>query len=314
VSRSKIAPFYGSDDLQVEAGVEKTVDPSDVADRPLVVGLCGTDAHILRGTFPAVPGTVLGHEIAGEVVALGAAVGYLVRGDLVAVEPHVYCGHCRFCRVGAEHLCVNKRIFGIHLDGGLATHQVVPARCANKVPNGMNSEVAALCKPLDRCVHSVNRLDLHPERRDAARAFSADHLVDPDGQAAGDLLANVTEGPGFSTVIEAVDSAAALEFAIAHSAQGGQILVFDVAAPAFQARVTPFDVFAKELTIIGMIRNAIPSARTLAAASDSIHDLDRVHAAMKTQRQRVDAKVSCQRLVEASSPYWPTVGSGSDDR
>lgn len=333
-SKKKAALFYGPHDLRVEEVATEKVAPDAVAIRPLVVGLCGTDSHILDGAFPAVPRTVLGHEIAGEIIELGDHVDYLARGDLVTVEPHIYCGRCHFCRLGAEHLCLNKQAFGIHLDGGLATQLVVPGRCAFKVPDGINPEAAALCEPLGCCVHGMDRLnplqgdtmliigagpaglmltrlaalrgvsnlvvsDLRTDRREAAMAFGAHHAVDPSAQGADDFLVNITEGVGFSTVIEAVGSAPTFEFALAHVAQGGRILVFGVAPQGVQATVRPFDIFAKELAIIGTVRNPFTHERALSLLPQmpveelniQKYTLDEIHSAIDAQRQGFGGKV-----------------------
>jgi 2-desacetyl-2-hydroxyethyl bacteriochlorophyllide A dehydrogenase len=298
------------------------------------VGLCGTDAHIFEGRFPAVPRTVLGHEIAGEIVEVGDDVDCLARGDLVAVEPHLYCGRCHFCRVGAEHLCLKKQAFGIHLDGGLATHLVVPAGCAYKVPDAIGPDAAALCEPLGCCVHGMDRLgprlgdsmliigagpagllltrlaalrgvsplvvcDLLPERRDVAKFFGADHVVDPGSQAAPQAFADATAGLGFSTVIEAVGTAATFEFAIAHAAQGGRIMIFGAASQDDRAEVKPFEIFAKELTVIGTVRNPYTHKRALSLLPRiPVHDLDiqkydldHVHSAIEAQQRGIGTKI-----------------------
>ncbi len=71
-------------------------------------GICGTDLHIADGEFPPTPYPIVpGHEFAGEVVALGPGVSGLSEGTRVAVDPSLYCGRCRFCRVGKGNLCEN---------------------------------------------------------------------------------------------------------------------------------------------------------------------------------------------------------------
>jgi len=68
-------------------------------------GICGTDLHILQGEFaPSLP-VIPGHELAGEVVAVGADVSEVRTGDLVAVDPSLYCGECHYCRLGRTNLC-----------------------------------------------------------------------------------------------------------------------------------------------------------------------------------------------------------------
>src|SRR5574341_1577729 len=101
--------FHGRGDLRLDELAVPDPQPGEVRLRPLAAGLCGTDAHILHGEFPAACPVVLGHEVAGVVDALGADVKGLAEGDLVSVQPNTYCGVCRYCRTGREHLCPGLR-------------------------------------------------------------------------------------------------------------------------------------------------------------------------------------------------------------
>lgn len=96
-------------------------------------------------------------------------------------------------------------------------------------------------------------------------------------------------------MIEAVGSPATFELAIAHGAQGGRILVFGAASPGVEAGVKPFDIFAKELTILGTVRNPYTHGRARSVLPHipfsklDIHkfDLDEVHSAIEAQQQGV---------------------------
>ncbi len=93
--------------------------------------ICGTDVHIYdwndwaQKTIP-VPMTV-GHEFAGEIVELGRAVTVLKVGQRVSGEGHVVCGHCRNCRAGQRHLCINTKGTGVNIPGCFAEYLVMPA-------------------------------------------------------------------------------------------------------------------------------------------------------------------------------------------
>jgi len=125
--------------------------------------------RILRGEFPAVCPGVLGHEFAGTVAGVGTGVSSVAVGDLVAVEPHIYRGICRSCRDGREHLCPDRRAFGVHLPGGFAEHAVVRARNAYPVPDGVSAPVAALTGPLGCAPHGIERSEIRPS--DAVTVF-----------------------------------------------------------------------------------------------------------------------------------------------
>src|SRR5207247_9848039 len=75
------------------------------------IGVCGTDLHAFRGRQPffSYP-RVLGHELAGEIVEIGANHRGLAAGDRVAVEPYVACGACRACRMGRYNCCASLQV------------------------------------------------------------------------------------------------------------------------------------------------------------------------------------------------------------
>ena len=154
----KALRFYGSHNLRLEDVPRPDPGPGEVRVKPMAVGICGTDQHILDGSYNSCPPLTLGHEVAGFVDAVGHGVRGIREGDLITVEPHRYCGVCRYCRLGKEHLCLEKRAFGVHLDGGMAEYEVIPERAAYRLPDGMDPRVGALCEPLSCCVHGMDRL------------------------------------------------------------------------------------------------------------------------------------------------------------
>lgn len=104
--------FHGPHDLRLEDLPLPEVGPNEVRILPEAVGLDGTDLHIMEGEFPSARPVVLGHEVAGVVDGIGSEVRNVGEGDLITVEPHRYCGECRYCRLGREHLCLRKQVRG----------------------------------------------------------------------------------------------------------------------------------------------------------------------------------------------------------
>lgn len=87
--------------------------PGEVVVAVELAGICGTDLHVLRGDFGAAPpGTILGHEFVGHVVAVGSGVTRLSAGDRVVNSDFTACGNCRWCRRGGHWHCVERRFFG----------------------------------------------------------------------------------------------------------------------------------------------------------------------------------------------------------
>ena len=151
--------YHGHPELILEQLSVPEVTPGQVLIKPLAVGIDGTDAHVLAGEFPANVPIVPGHEVAGLVEKVGRGVKSIKEGDLVCVEPHEYCGVCRYCRIGKEHLCVSKKAFGFHLNGGLAERMLIPEKVAYLVPEGLSPEIGCLAEPVSCCVHAMDRLN-----------------------------------------------------------------------------------------------------------------------------------------------------------
>jgi propanol-preferring alcohol dehydrogenase len=110
--------------------------PGEVLVRVLACGVCRTDLHVTDGDLPAHrPGVVPGHEVVGEVVALGPDVTRLRTGQLVgAAWLRSTCGRCRWCRSRRENLCRASTYTGWDADGGYAELMTVPAEYAYPLP------------------------------------------------------------------------------------------------------------------------------------------------------------------------------------
>jgi L-iditol 2-dehydrogenase len=127
-------------------------------------GLCGSDLRTLRSghrkvAFP----WIIGHEICGEVVAVGTGYqGPWQEGDRLAVGPVVYCGECDFCVDGQYELCENYREIAQAWLGGLAEYIAIPEeslrlgtiQCA---PEGLDPAFAAISEPVSSCVNAQDR-------------------------------------------------------------------------------------------------------------------------------------------------------------
>ena len=139
--------------------------PWEVAVRIRAVGVCGSDMHFYledgcAGTPAAYP-QVLGHEPAGEVVAVGPGVDDLKVGDRVAIEPAISCSRCEYCRAGRRNLCEYIQFMGgIQLPGLLREYAVVPRENALKVPDAMSFVDAAAIEPVAVLLHARNLAQL----------------------------------------------------------------------------------------------------------------------------------------------------------
>lgn len=133
--------------------------PGEVRVRMVVAGVCHSDISGTTGTFPMPLPYVVGHEGAGEVVAVGDDVGSLAPGDHVILSWMPPCGSCRFCLGGQPNLCLNEvasstlarrfslggeQVYGFSGTGTFAEETVVSAKAAIKVPEDVPLDVAAL--------------------------------------------------------------------------------------------------------------------------------------------------------------------------
>src|ERR1700688_4900180 len=130
-----------------DISVGEVTDPVPGANHIVVdvrsCGICGTDLHLADGDYeaaryPLVPG----HEFAGEVVAVGQGVSSVREGSLVAVDPSLYCGHCRPCRSGHGNLCENWNAIGVSVAGAAAEYVAVPEWNAHPLPAGFDMSLA----------------------------------------------------------------------------------------------------------------------------------------------------------------------------
>ena len=100
---------------------EAEPDPDQVKLRIAAAGICGTDIHILRGTWRCDYPVVIGHEFCGTVIEVGSRVrGFKVGDRVVAANPAKTCGHCRHCISGNAFMCPERVSAGYMIDGAFA--------------------------------------------------------------------------------------------------------------------------------------------------------------------------------------------------
>ncbi|HVX99998.1 MAG TPA: L-idonate 5-dehydrogenase [Pseudorhodoplanes sp.] len=152
-------------DLRVEPYEICDPGPRQVKVRVGAGGICGSDLHYYQhggfGTVRIREPMVLGHEVAGTVVAAGSAVTGIKPGDRIAINPSNPCLSCKFCREGAHHHCLDMRFYGSamrfpHVQGAFREEIVIEEHQAFPVGDISLGE-AAFAEPLSVCLHAVNR-------------------------------------------------------------------------------------------------------------------------------------------------------------
>lgn len=136
---------------------------NDVKIRLMVLGICGSDIHYYtRGQIGSqvvkYPFTV-GHECAGVVVETGHDVTRVRKGEIIAVEPAMWCGTCDQCLSGRQHTCRNLKFLGCpgQAEGSLSEYIVMPENSCFPLPDKLTPDHGAISEPLSIGVYSVKK-------------------------------------------------------------------------------------------------------------------------------------------------------------
>ncbi|MFO7263029.1 MAG: alcohol dehydrogenase catalytic domain-containing protein [Bacillota bacterium] len=139
---------------------EPLVDAAGILIQVHYAGICGTDLHILHGSYNCSPPIVLGHECAGIVKAVGPLVNNVQVHDRVMLLPANgwTCQQCDYCRKGYYMFCPSRRGLGINMHGCFTKYVVVKEDMVFKVPSGVSLREAALAEPLACALQAVEEL------------------------------------------------------------------------------------------------------------------------------------------------------------
>jgi len=131
---------------------EPVAQPGEVVLKVAYAGICGSElSGYLGHNALRVPPLVMGHEFAGQVVALGAEAQarnpQVTAGQSVTANPLIYCGVCQFCMRGLNQLCIARQLIGAARPGAYAEYVSVPAELVAPLPPGMSLRTGALAEP-----------------------------------------------------------------------------------------------------------------------------------------------------------------------
>jgi L-iditol 2-dehydrogenase len=151
--------------IEIKQSSIPELKPGQVLIHPRATGICGSDLHLWRhgkiGTLELHGNCVLGHESAGDVLAVGEGVTDIKSGDRVAIEPGVPCGKCFLCWQGDYNLCEDVQFIGVYpYPGAMQRYIVHDARFVFKLPDNMSYAEGALVEPVSVAYHGVRRADL----------------------------------------------------------------------------------------------------------------------------------------------------------
>lgn len=282
---------------------------SEVLVRVKRCGVCHSDLHVQDGYFAlggdkrlditkhrALPFT-LGHEIAGVIEAAGESADGAAVGRAVAIYPWIGCGSCAWCRAGAENMCSEHRHLGIAVDGGFASHVVVPhpRYLLDYAPLSPDFAAPLMCSGLtaysalkrlaDRAqrgpvllvgIGGVGMMglaiaralfhepplvaDVDAGKRAAAIAAGAALAFDPADPQARKAIMTATGG-GIMAACDFVGSDKSLQFATGVLGRGGKVVVTGLLGGNFSIAAAMIAI--KAMTIEGTLTGTLAEAREL---------------------------------------------------
>jgi len=314
----RAALYYGRRDLRLETAPEPNAGAGEVKLRVLYNGICGSDLHeyydgpITTRTTPhpltgvANP-VIMGHELCGEVVALGDDVEDLSLGDLVAVDPLESCGTCIWCTAGQYPHCPVVALHGYNRgSGGLADFTVVRRSMAHRLHPSLTPIQGALIEPLAVAWNTVNRcrleagqtaaihgagpigigvyltlrrrgveaiiFDPSPGRRAVLERLGARHVIDPSSCDPISAIRDLTGGHGAHASVDAAGGATAFRSTLLGTRVNGTAVV--VAIHHAPVVIPPFDLLMPEVYLTGVAMSAHAFPSVIEEAARGAYPLD----------------------------------------
>ena len=247
-------------------------------------GICGSDMHIYHGSSPvATYPRVIGHEIAGEIIEIGAHVVEFKVGDHVVMDPVIHCGTCYQCKIGRRNVCANLRVRGVHVDGGYQEYLVLPETSIHKIPDSLSWDDAIMVEPFTIAEQVCSRAeviasdvmfimgagpvglsvlklaklygatcyisDIQEHRLALAKAYGADAVIDAGKENVSDRINDLTNGAGATVVTDAVCSVNSFEQALDYVCSAGRIIALGF-SPVPSA-IAQLKITAREIDIRG---------------------------------------------------------------
>jgi len=284
----------------------RTLDvPVPAADEALVrvkaVGLCGSDVHYYEhgriGNYIVRYPMILGHEAAGEVVAVGGNVRNVAVGQRVTIEPGVTCGRCAYCKSGRYNLCPEVRFLATPpYDGAFCEYIAIRSDFLYPIPDGMSDEKAALIEPFSVGLHAVRRgglkpgetvvimgmgpigalalaaakasgagrvigVDVEPFRLEIALKMGASEVVNAAEEDAAAAVKRILGKDGADLAIETAGNGQAVKNAVGSVRRGGSVVIVGL-PPQPETALNIGQIVDGEIDIYGVFRyhNTYPAA------------------------------------------------------
>lgn len=262
--------------------------PGEAMMKVRAAGVGLTLVTMRTGVFGGEAPRVMGHELGGDIVAVGDGVTNVKPGDRCAVYFYLNCGYCRWCHGGRETLCENHGGYvGVHVDGGYADYVVLPAGNFLPIPEGLGYEDAAIAAdavntnwhcmrerakiaPHDDVlligagggvgVHGIQvakafgarviAADISDEKLEFAKKWGADEVINVgEVNDIAEAAKKLTDGRGVDAAVDYVGASETFTAAIEALATAGRAVL--IGAKPSSVRIDPLDLLINEKTITG---------------------------------------------------------------
>jgi (R,R)-butanediol dehydrogenase / meso-butanediol dehydrogenase / diacetyl reductase len=338
--------FHAARDLRIEEVPEPPApNAGEVVVRVASCGICGTDLHeyvagpIVTPVEPhpltgAMNPQILGHEFAGDVVAVGAGVTRVAEGDRVAIMPLAYCGTCAYCRRGLQHLCAIMGCVGLsHAWGGMAELATVAEYQVVPLPDNVTYAQGALIEPTAVAAYGVERAGVgpgdqvlvtgagpigalaalcaraagastvyvsepSPARRARAQSLGVATVLDPTSVDVPAFLRERSDGLGIDVAIECSGHPSGFDTAIRSLRRRGTLAQTGLFVG--QASVEPMLWALNDLTIVG-------------TWCYWVYDFDRIAAQIAAGDLPVERVVTGNVTLDGAPDAFARLASGSAD-
>jgi threonine dehydrogenase-like Zn-dependent dehydrogenase len=304
----RAAVYFGPGDVRIMATPVPEPAPGEVLIKVAVAGICGSDAaeyahpRLIRTKADGSPDVViLGHEFAGEIVALGPGVSGGLLGQRVACGAGISCGDCAMCARGRTNLCASYHTLGFQRDGGMAEYVTAPESiCVPIGERGLSTDTAALAQPMAIAVHARSRgqvrdgqvvliigaggigvflayacaaagaevwvADIVDDRLALASALGATRVI--NSRTVEPAVALAGAGAQAETIFEVSGSAAGLDSALRTARPGARLVAVGIQPSPGQARFADWTLHEYDIlgTVAHVCATDLPAALDLLAA------------------------------------------------
>lgn len=305
----KAVYYNAAEDFSVKEVEKPSIKENQVLIKVNACGVCKTDVHIHQGEFIAKFPLIPGHEFVGVVVDKGEVVTGINLGDRVAADNTVLCGHCYYCQRNQPLYCENFHSLGVTGPGGFSEFVAVNADKVFQIGD-LPFDEAIFIEPTACAVHGTDVIQVQtgddvvlfgagptglimaqllkhsgagnlvvvasdPKKLDLAKELGADYtiLMDRHDYSKHENELKQLFPKGFDIAVDATGAPEVMQTLTKHAKYGAKVVIYGVASEHDRISISPYEVFSKELKIIGSFAQTHCFERAIKVIKNGIVDV-----------------------------------------